>query len=122
MSLLINEKCLPATEDNKARLSVAAAEINTLLAQIDGWQLAGEHGGLVREFRFKNYYHVMAFVNAIAWIANKEAHHPDLEVSYGRVRVLYTTHDLGGLSRNDFICAAKISALLNTGDFGPVLA
>ena len=122
MSLLLNEKCLPATEDNQPKLSVAAAEVASLLGQIPGWQLAGDGLGLTREFRFKNYYHVMAFVNALAWIANKEAHHPDLEVSYGRVLVRYTTHDLGGLSRNDFVCAAKTSALLAAGDFGPTLA
>lgn len=122
MTLLVNENCLPANEDNKPKLSVAAAEIAGLLTQIPGWSLAGDNGGLVREFRFKNYYHVMAFVNAVAWIANKEAHHPDLEVSYSRVLIRYTTHDLGGLSRNDFICAAKVNSLLAMGDFGPVLA
>ncbi|MBI2381919.1 MAG: 4a-hydroxytetrahydrobiopterin dehydratase [Gammaproteobacteria bacterium] len=122
MSTLAHEKCLPANEANRDALTVGLAERETLLAQLSGWHVLAEGAGLCREFRFKNYYHVMAFVNAIAWIANKEAHHPDLEVSYGRVKVLYTTHDLGGLSRNDFICAAKIDALLAVGDFGPVLA
>ncbi len=121
MTLLVNEKCLPATAENAAILSIAAAELEPLLAQVPGWTRAGDGRGLAREFRFKNYYHVMAFVNAIAWIANKEAHHPDLEVGYSRVLVRYTTHDLGGLSRNDFVCAAKINALFAAGDFGPVL-
>ena len=61
------------------------------------------------------------FVNAIAWIANKEGHHPDLEVSYGRVLVRFSTHDAGGLTRSDFICAAKVDALLQVGNVGPVL-
>jgi 4a-hydroxytetrahydrobiopterin dehydratase len=120
--MLTQEKCLPANDDNKAQLTVSGPEREALLAQIPHWRLAGDGQGLTREFRFKNYYHVMAFVNAVAWIANKEAHHPDLEVSYGRVLVRYTTHDLGGLSRNDFVCAAKVDALLAVGDFGPVLA
>jgi 4a-hydroxytetrahydrobiopterin dehydratase len=54
----------------------------------------------------------MAFVNAVAWIAHRENHHPDLEVGYNSCRVSYTTHAIGGLSENDFICAAKVEALL----------
>jgi len=56
----------------------------------------------------------MAFVNAAAWIAHTEDHHPELEVGYNRCRVRYTTHAIGGLSENDFICAAKIAALAAT--------
>ena len=57
----------------------------------------------------------MAFVNAVAWIANKQAHHPDLEVSYGHCVVRYTTHDAGNsLCMNDLICAAHIDALEDT--------
>ena len=66
------------------------------------------------------YYHTMAFVNAVAWIANKQAHHPDLEVSYGHCLVRYTTHDAGNsVCMNDLICAAHIDALENSGTFGP---
>ncbi len=100
---------------------LATTDLSQLLTLLPHWQVAGEPAELRREFRFKNYYHVMSFVNAIAWIANKEGHHPDLEVSYGRVLVRYSTHDAGGLSRNDFICAAKIDALLAVGNVGPVL-
>ena len=53
----------------------------------------------------------MSFVNAVAWVATNEGHHPDLEVSYGRCQVNYQTHAIGGLSENDFICAAKIDRL-----------
>ncbi len=114
MTSLLTEKCVPVAP------RCDAAALPTLLAQIPDWQISNDH--LLREFRFKNYYHVMNFVNAIAWIANKDAHHPDLEVSYNRVLVKFTTHDSGGVSRNDFICAAKVDALLGLGDFGPVLA
>ena len=61
--------------------------------------------------KFKDYYETMAFVNATAWISHQEGHHPDLEVGYSQCRVRYTTHAIGGLSENDFICAAKIDRL-----------
>ncbi len=67
---------------------------------------------IYRLFKFKNYYETIAFVNAVAWIANQEDHHPDMDVSYNRCLVRYTTHAIGGLSENDFICAAKINALI----------
>jgi len=101
---------------------LSTAELSNLLTLLPQWQVIGEPAELRREFRFKNYYHVMSFVNAVAWIANKEGHHPDMEVSYGRVLVRYSTHDAGGLTRSDFICAAKTDALLNVGTVGPVLA
>ncbi|EGQ63942.1 pterin-4-alpha-carbinolamine dehydratase, partial [Acidithiobacillus sp. GGI-221] len=64
------------------------------------------------EFRFKNFYETMAFVNAVAWISHREDHHPDLELGYNRCVVHYSTHAIGGLSENDFICAARVDALL----------
>src|SRR6185436_6752280 len=66
---------------------------------------------LVKLYPFKNYYETMAFVNALAWISHREDHHPDLQVGYNKCRVEYSTHAIGGLSENDFICAAKADAL-----------
>ena len=85
-------------------------EVERLLVPLPGW----EHldGSIVKRFEFKNYYQTMAFVNAVAWIAHTEDHHPDLEVSYRVCRVRYSTHAVGGLSENDFICAAKVEGLL----------
>lgn len=80
-------------------------------AALSSWTLDLEAGALVREFRFADYYHTMAFVNAVAWIAHQQDHHPDLEVGYNRCRVLFSTHDVGGLSENDFICAARVEVL-----------
>jgi len=77
---------------------------------LSGWERKG--GEIAKQFSFKNYYETMAFVNATAWISHRQDHHPDLEVGYNKVRVLYSTHSVGGLSENDFICAAKIDALL----------
>lgn len=67
-----------------------------------------------RRFKFSNYYQTMAFVNAMAWVAHAQDHHPDIEVGYNRCLIRYSTHSVGGLSENDFICSAKIDALLPT--------
>ena len=85
-------------------------EVARRLAMLPGWEHA--EGEIAKRFEFKNFYQTMAFVNAVAWIAHSEDHHPDLEVSYRLCRVRYSTHAVGGLSENDFICAAKVEALL----------
>lgn len=76
------------------------------------WQVTDDGQSIVRLFEFAGYHRTISFVNAVAWIAESEGHHPDLSVNYGKVEVLYTTHAIGGLSENDFICAAKIDRLL----------
>ncbi|MBU1689529.1 MAG: 4a-hydroxytetrahydrobiopterin dehydratase [Gammaproteobacteria bacterium] len=75
----------------------------------DGWEYAD--GKISKTYRFDDYYQTMAFVNAAAWVSHREDHHPDLEVGYNQCRVRYHTHDVNGLSENDFLCAAKIDAL-----------
>jgi 4a-hydroxytetrahydrobiopterin dehydratase len=75
------------------------------------WKLAEDAASIRREYKFKDFYRTMSFVNALAHIANLEDHHPDLEVGYGYCRVVFTTHAIKGLSENDFICAAKIDRI-----------
>ncbi len=86
------------------------AEVRDALAVLDGWTL--EAGRLVRTFRFDDYHQTIAFINAIAEMIHREDHHPELVVGYNRCTVRYDTHSVnggkGGLSENDFICAAKI--------------
>lgn len=77
------------------------------------WTIDGDGKSISRSFSFANYFETMAFVNATAWISHREDHHPDLEVGYSKCLVRYTTHAIGGLSENDFICAAKIDALMS---------
>ena len=89
------------------------AKIDEYLRQVPGW--AQSDGALCKTFAFKNYYETMAFVNALAWISHREDHHPDLAVAYGRCTVRFHTHSVGGISINDFICAAKVDALLAPG-------
>ena len=76
------------------------------------WVLDADGVEISRSCRFGNHYQTIAFVNALAWVAHTEDHHPDLEVGYNRCHIRYSTHAIGGLSDNDFICAAKIDALL----------
>lgn len=88
-------------------------QIKNLLPQIAmEWEVSNDHKRITRKFKFKNFYETMSFVNAISFIANKENHHPDLEVGYNYCNVNFTTHALSGLTQNDFICAAKIDRLL----------
>jgi 4a-hydroxytetrahydrobiopterin dehydratase len=107
-SEVVKKKCA-ACEGEVAKLSDEMA--GDLLKQVRGWEMKDEV--LRREFRFKNYHEVMAFVNAVAWVSHREDHHPDMEVGYNRVVVSYVTHAVGGLTENDFICAAKVGALLD---------
>ncbi len=102
--------CAPC-EGGVPRFRAARAE--AVLQRLDAdWQLGTMDASLhQREFRFKDFFRTMSFVNAIAHVANIEDHHPDLEVGYNYCRVRYTTHAIGGLSENDFICAAKIDLI-----------
>ncbi len=109
MSNLTHKKCIPC-EENVQPLSIDAAK--KLLLNLKDWQLSENGKTIFREFKFKNFHHTMSFVNAIAFIANNENHHPDLKVGYNYCKVTYSTHSIDGLSENDFICATKINALL----------
>lgn len=112
MSDLRERHCKPC-EGGVAPLSPQQAR--QLLTQLaPGWQLAPDAKSIRREFGFKNFYHTMSFVNAIAHIANTEDHHPDLEVGYNYCRVRFNTHAIDGLSENDFICAARVDGLEGT--------
>jgi 4a-hydroxytetrahydrobiopterin dehydratase len=109
MSSLSQQRCVPC-EGGVEPLDRRAAE--NLLPQAKGWRLNDVASEISKTFDFKNFYQTMAFVNAVAWVANREDHHPDLEVGYKRCRVRYSTHAINGLSMNDFICAAKINDLI----------
>lgn len=86
-------------------------EVQGFLNVLPGWVLGENDQAVQKSFKFDDYYRTMAFVNALAFIAHREDHHPDLSVHYDRVEVCYSTHDVGGLSMNDFICAAKVEQL-----------
>lgn len=109
MSDLSRKSCLPC---EGGTTSIGLPRAQELMTQIPGWTLEPSAKALSRTFEFKNFYETMAFVNAVAYVAHREDHHPDLTVGYKTCGVSYYTHAIGGLSENDFICAAKIDALL----------
>lgn len=104
---LSQKKCKPCEGGTKPLNRVM---VEGYLAQLPGWEF--QDNRIEKTFIFKNYYETMAFVNAVAFIAHQEDHHPDLEVGYKTCKIKYTTHAIQGLSVNDFICASKIEKLL----------
>jgi 4a-hydroxytetrahydrobiopterin dehydratase len=106
MSKLAEQMCRPLPAGTAP---LAQAAIDAYLVQVPGWK--HEDGAIAKTYSFSNYYQTMAFVNGVAWIAHREDHHPDMQVGYDKCRVAYATHSVGGISENDFICAAKIEAL-----------
>jgi len=105
---LAHKKCKPC-EGGVSPLT--AQEIRELLNQLSGWEF--KDGVITKSYEFKNYYQTMAFVNAVAWISHREDHHPDMTAGYNKCKIDYSTHAIGGLSENDFICAAKLDALFS---------
>ena len=95
--------------------ALTATEVITSLAQLEGWQLSGDGAdvAIAKTFDFADYYQTLAFVNALAFVAHQRNHHPELTVSYRQCTVRWQTHDVGGISRADFDCAAQTDALLS---------
>lgn len=106
MKNLLHERCTPQTG-----APMGAPEIRSHLAQLSSWK--DVDGAIEKQFDFKNFHETMAFINALAWIAHTEDHHPDLQVSYNRCVVRFSTHSVGGISVNDMICAARTDALVS---------
>lgn len=91
--------------------ALARKDIVPLLSCIPDWQLDANQCSISKQFAFTNYYQTIAFANAVAWIAQQEDHHPDMLIKYKHCTITWSTHRVNGLSRNDFICAAKVNAL-----------
>ena len=90
---------------------LADATIAEVLPALPGWSRTAAGDAIQKTYSFTDYYRTMAFVNAVAWIANQQDHHPDLDVRYNRCGVTFCTHDAGGITLNDLICAARVDAL-----------
>jgi len=112
MSLLSQQRCTPISKSDavlsESQILKYSEELNNL------WPTDETRSSISREFQFKNYYETIAFINAVAWIVHAQDHHPDLNVSYNRCLITFSTHSIAGLSVNDFICAAKINEITNT--------
>jgi len=107
---------VPNVTDRQAQCAQSGETRTRAAASVAGrssWlQPHAARSTISKEYRFPDFYETIAFVNALAYIANQEDHHPDLEVGYGKCRVSFTTHDAGGLTENDFIAAARVNALI----------
>ena len=106
-SELLEKKCRPLDQ------ALTDAQVVEYLAAVEGWTL--QNGKIVKSFSFKDYYETLSYINAIAYVIHAEDHHPELIVTYNRCTIKFDTHSVnggkGGLSENDFICAAKVDAI-----------
>jgi 4a-hydroxytetrahydrobiopterin dehydratase len=94
----------------KRAVALSEAAVRNHLAQLSGWRESD--GAIEKTFSLKGWLETVAFVDALAWVCHVEDHHPDLHVGFGRCVVRFSTHSAGGISMNDFICAAKADALV----------
>jgi 4a-hydroxytetrahydrobiopterin dehydratase len=109
MTSLTERRCQPC-DGKVAAYTTEQAQVELKQLSSD-WCLIEDGKAIERDFAFRDFYRTMSFVNALAHVANIEDHHPDLEVGYNYCRVRFSTHAIGGLSENDFICAAKIDRI-----------
>lgn len=106
---LADQTCVPR---HGAEHRVADSRIDTLLAVLPGWRLGDDGSSIVKDFKFADFHRTLGFITAVGFMANQADHHPDLEAGYGHCKLRWSTHDCGGLSMNDFICAARVERLL----------
>lgn len=100
---LTSRSCQPCEEGTSA---LKGEELRRLYSRLDGWTMVNEHH-LEKEYRFKDFAEALAFVNRLGEVAEREGHHPDIFLTWGKVKATLWTHSTGGLSENDFILAAK---------------
>jgi 4a-hydroxytetrahydrobiopterin dehydratase len=110
--MLAAKRCTPPEAGQK---KLSSSEAEGLLKQVRGWTMLDSR--IERTFKFPDWKTAQAFVDEIGDLAEQEGHHPDIELSWGRVQVRLSTHDLGGLHENDFIMAAKIDSLFPDPDY-----
>jgi 4a-hydroxytetrahydrobiopterin dehydratase len=105
--------CSPCSELGGA---IPLADVKEILGDAHpNWTLEGYPQHTInRQFSFKGYRHAMMFANAVAWIADRQGHHPDMTISYNQVGVSFSTHDVGGITKNDFICAGEVDRLYDS--------
>jgi 4a-hydroxytetrahydrobiopterin dehydratase len=109
MSELAKKRCIPCEGGVKP---YTPEEAQKMMKELNPeWMLIDDAHLLVKEFRFKNFAQAMEFANRVGDIAEKEGHHPDLNIGWGRVAVELTTYAIEGLSENDFILASKVDQI-----------
>lgn len=110
--MTLQELAVEHCRARKGEKALDSAEIGKLMQHLPGWNTSEDGKAIVKDFRFDDFHRTLGFINAVGFMANREDHHPDLEAGYGHCQVLWSTHDVDGLSMNDFICAARVEALL----------
>lgn len=108
----------PGVQARPLRATLSATQVITGLAKLEGWRLHGDGADVAIEktFQFKNFLRTMSFVNALAYIAEQQDHHPELLVHYSSCSVRFNTHDVKGITQTDFACAALVDALQASAD------
>ncbi len=105
---LRRQDCKPLKGKENA---VDAAKAHEIIKELPGWEFSDEGDVIEKTYKFADFAGALAFVNDVGVIAERENHHPDIELGWGKVVVKFSTHDVGGLSMNDFISAAKVEAV-----------
>ncbi len=109
MAKLKESQCVPCND--KDLKSLVSVEAERLMTEITGWKFSRNNKSIEKEIVFKNFDKAMDFVNLVADLAEFEGHHPDIDIRYNKVRLSLSTHSIGGLTKNDFILAAKIDGI-----------
>lgn len=107
---LADKTCVPCQGGTPA---LTRAEAEARLGELDGWALSDDATTLTRRLTFKGFAKALQTANVAAWAGDREGHHPDIRFGWGYCEVSYTTHEAGGLTENDFICAAKLDRILS---------
>lgn len=107
---LSERRCRPCTG---ATVGLTLEQLTKSLAELPGWNKVAGGTAMERRFEFRDFHQTMAFVNAVAWIAHREDHHPELVVGYRTCVVRFSTHAIGTVSDNDLICASKVNDLIS---------
>jgi 4a-hydroxytetrahydrobiopterin dehydratase len=108
---LQEKKCKPCEGGTSP---LPADRVALYRSQVPGWEVSTDGKSISRNFTFKGFFRTMSFINALAWIANQQGHHPDFSAGYNYCNVTFTTHAIDGLSENDFICASRVNTLLES--------
>jgi len=109
---------------NSSKSALTATQIITSLSKLNGWGLHGDGStvSIEKTYSFQTFLQVISFVNAVAFVAEKMDHHPEMLVGYSKCSVRYRTHDVNGITPIDFDCAKQVDALVGTSDRDEELA
>ncbi|HEY4488986.1 MAG TPA: 4a-hydroxytetrahydrobiopterin dehydratase [Candidatus Paceibacterota bacterium] len=108
MTKLTEKECVPCKDDFPA---MTLPQARDLMEHVPGWTLSGDGTFISRCYNFPNFKKALAFTNKVGELAESEGHHPDIELSWGKVGITLLTHSVKGLTENDFIVASKINEL-----------